>query len=331
MNVKDNKDIINNKERFINDGGATKYCTCNTPVDSTIEGPHHDITCPMNPFYVGEVDICPYCGENGYDIKNHLIWCPNYNGLESYNTCVLCGENYGHKSTCVYGKKQAPKSDKMCTTEEVYDHLYKYFKSKKKIDNKEYCELTKTWKSFPSHAIHDIYIGSYNFEDIIRDNEQLFQLHQITYSLAPVYTTLLIKTNNSRPDTVNQTEQRIIKFDYSYSTDWDLDVPVPTEEVFINLKVIYYNKARDKWLKHYTKQRLTPGNGSFSVIVNSNFDDVASNIDVARFSSNWIQLKVNDKIINLDEPNRIPYNKQYDMHAAIEYIPYYIKPDAPPK
>ena len=59
---------IGNKERFINDGdshigGVTKYCTCYTTTgDPTEEGPHHDITCPMNPLYVGEVEIkCTEC------------------------------------------------------------------------------------------------------------------------------------------------------------------------------------------------------------------------------------------------------------------------------
>ena len=102
---------IGNKERFINDGdshigGATKYCTCNTTTgDTTVEGTHHDITCPMNPFYVGEMK-CHECNhimekqttEEGHWYSNHYDWC------SFYGVCDKCKANIGngepHSETC---------------------------------------------------------------------------------------------------------------------------------------------------------------------------------------------------------------------------------------
>lgn len=101
-------------------------CTCG---NKGRPGQYHDPDCPK---YIQVLyPICEYCGKNGEDIKNHLIWCPNYNGSESYDTCVLCGQTKGHKNTCVYALQEAPKSDKMCTREEIYEFLFKHFKNKK--------------------------------------------------------------------------------------------------------------------------------------------------------------------------------------------------------
>lgn len=152
----------------------------------------------------------------------------------------MCRQNKGHKSTCVYAIQEAPKSDKMCTREEIYEFLFKLFKNKKIPSDKDYCDMSKKWKEFPLNILDDAYVTSYYsyFENL--DSDQLFPLHKIKYNVTTLSTNLAFQTTSPRPDTTHRTEQRIVKFNYNYHEEWDLILPVPTEEITLDIDVIYH-------------------------------------------------------------------------------------------
>ena len=184
--------------------------------------------------------------------------------------------------------------------------------------------MSKKWKVFPLALFAAAYITNYAFFFDTLDSDQLFPLHKIKYNVSILDVLLSFKTTSPRPDTKYRTEQRIVKFSYSYHEEWDLKLPIPREAITIDFDIIYYNRELNQWLKHKTTRRVNPGNGSFIVTINPNLDTPTS------YNSKWISFRANNRPID-NLSTLIPYNKQYNMHCSIEDAFDSTKPQVPPK
>lgn len=303
-----------------------KYIKCTCGQANEDYGSHHDMSCPK---YVEAIyPSCDICGMRSDDPNGkHLLWCPRYSGSLTYDTCVLCGTKNGHSSSCIYKTHKMPASDKMCTRNELYNFIYKVSDKNVTPSLKEKCDKSKNWinpkstENLPDHI-------DFNTSGIKNLPEnKLFSIDKLTYTLSTINYLIHFTTDSTRPDIKSDIGVKSFMVYYTIEPKWETNIPIPEEEILIELSCMFYGKKNKKLLMNIFRRRISPRTHPKGEILCLAVESSAIVLPDSAFSENWLTVKINQSEAHKIGTVVKNYNKQYLLLGQLTYDPDSSKPD----